>query len=376
MYCFYHHLQEFKRLKFKPAVRLTLFTTCVTALLAGIKIIAGKLGQSHALFADGIHSIADVLINIMVMFAAHFGGRSADKNHPYGHGRIETAGTFLLALILLLASAQIIFSAGEHLWGHQPAPEPKMYVLWVALLAIILNEWVFRYTLRLAKQLKSSLLEANAWHSRSDAAVSVVVFFGITGALFGLTYLDAIGAVFVGLLIAKMGIGLAWKSISELVDTGVDENMIQDIKQVINNIEGVNALHLLRTRTINNRIFIDVHVIVSPRISVSEGHFISDQVIKALYQQCDIQDVTVHVDPEDDEITHPSSQLPSRKDIIFEINSRCDEKKLNHPKEIRLHYLNGAIEVEMIVANHSNSYQDLLKDLTYLSKITVYIGHA
>lgn len=376
MFYFYRPQQEFKKLDFKnPAVRLTFYTAFIAAILAVSKILAGVLGESHALFADGLHSVADVLINMMVVFAAHIGGRKADENHPYGHGRIETAGTFLLALILILAGIQIILSAGAHLWGHQPAPVPKPYVLWIAFFAVIINEIIFKITLRLARKINSPLLEANAWHSRSDAAVSVIVLLGIAGALIGLTYLDAIGAVFVGIMLGKMGLGLAWNSISELVDTGVDEKTLEKIKAVITNVEGVSSLHLLRSRTINNRIFIDVHILVSPRISVSEGHYIGDQVVQSLYRQLDIQDVTVHVDPEDDEELHPSSTLPSRSAIVSAIQLDCEKKNLARPLSVQLHYLNGKIDIELVLESADldaiKRYTTVLEHLDCIGKIVI-----
>lgn len=349
------------------AIRITLITALVTALLAFLKLAAGHYGQSHALFADGIHSISDIFIDVLVIFAAFYGGKDADSNHPYGHGRIETAATFGLALILLGAGAGIIWDAGKHLWGHEPLPKPNTYVIWVAAIAIIFNEIIFRYTLVVAKKSKSALLEANAWHSRSDAAVSVVVLLGIIGAVWGFPILDAIGAVFVGVMICKMGVGLAFNSVAELVDTGVDEKTLTRIKETITAVPGVCALHLLRTRTVKNNILVDVHVLVSSYISVSEGHFIGDQVAYALHQLPDVSDVIVHVDPEDDEVSHPSLNLPNREKIIALIKEKCGD--LPFPEEIRLHYLNGKIEVEMVLPANASSFSR--EYLAVISKIDV-----
>ncbi len=364
------------------AIRITLITAFLTAILAALKLGVGHYGDSHALFADGVHSISDVVIDIIVLFASHFGAQKADFNHPYGHGRIETAATLGLALILFLTGVSIIWDAGKHLWGGEPTPKPDFYVLYIAVFAIVLNEIIFRYTLRISKKIKSQLLEANAWHSRSDAAVSVVVLLGIAGALLGFPWLDAVGAVFVGIMICKMGGVLVWKSISELVDTGVENEVLENIQKNIIAVPGVKTLHQLRTRTVNNTIFVDVHILVSSYISVSEGHYIGDQVIIALLKLPDMADVTVHVDPEDDETAHPSSNLPGREALISIIKTPCSSLPL--PEKIQLHYINGKIEVEFIISlskldsfspgEISRYYQIALKELAYIREVKVYFS--
>jgi cation diffusion facilitator family transporter len=355
------------------AIRATLITAFLTSILALLKLTTGHFGQSHALFADGIHSLSDLVIDILVLFASHYGAKQADFNHPYGHGRIETAATVGLAFILLFTGIGIIWNAGEHVWGAVPTPKPTLYVLWIAVIAIILNEALFRYTFKIAKKIKSPLLEANAWHSRSDAAVSIVVLLGIAGALLGFPWLDAVGAIFVGLMICKMGGMLGWKSLSELVDTGVDTETLENIKKIISAIPGIATLHLLRTRTIKQAIFIDVHILVSPYISVSEGHFIGDQVIIGLKKLPHIADITVHVDPEDDEDTHFSSNLPPREEIISFIKTHCNH--LPFPEKIILHYLNGKIEIDLTLPHSAQAlpqtYEEALRSLGYIRKVEI-----
>jgi cation diffusion facilitator family transporter len=371
----------------QPAIRITLITALVTLILATLKLFFGHIGQSHALTADGVHSLSDLFVDGLVLFAAHYGAQKADYNHPYGHGRIETAATFCVALILILAGIGIIFDAGKHLWGHQIIPKPEMITLWIAVLTAIINEILFQSTLRVSKKIKSDILAANAWHARSDAWVSVVVVFGILGAIMGYPYFDVIGAVVVGILIIKLGVALGWKSISELVDTGVDEKTLEKIRMVINKVPGVCMLHMLRTRTIKNSILVDVHILVSPHISVTEGHFIGDQVAVALHQLSEVSDVTVHVDPEDDEISHPSSQLPARKIVETQLREKLkDLAYADKIQEIRLHYLNGNLEIELMISVNfletpdlnplSAEYRKLIKEITAINKVNVYFTDA
>ncbi len=370
----------------QPAVKISFITAIVTLILAGTKIYFGYADNSHALFADGFHSLADVLIALLVLFAAHYGAQKADYNHPYGHGRIETAATFGLALILILTGLGIIFNGGLHLWGHEPLPKPAIITLWVAILTAIINEILFHVTYRISKKINSDMLAANAWHSRSDAWVSVIVILGILGALAGYRYLDVLGALFVGLMIIKLGGELGWKSISELVDTGVNQEMLDKIKKIITTVPGVCTLHLLRTRTIKNAILVDVHILVSPHISVSEGHFIGDQVWEALKKLPDISDVTVHVDPEDDEVMHLSSNLPNRKTLEPLLQKMLSSIKYTDKMKFDFHYLNGKIEVAIFIPLNFLNGDDLtsmtaeikktIKSLPYIHTVTVNFHNA
>lgn len=354
------------------AVRITTVIAIATTFLAIIKLIFGVLGNSHALFADGIHSAADLLIDVMVLIAAHYANKQADYNHPYGHGRIETAATLALAVILILAGAGIILDAGEHLWGHVPIPKPNSYVLIIAAISAIVNESLFHYSLRVAKQIKSNLLSANAWHCRSDVAASLVVFLGVAFALLGYSYLDAVAAVIVGLMIIQLGAKIAWSSVCELVDTGVDNKTLELIKLAINKVPHVQALHQLRTRTINNAIFLDVHILVAPKLSVSEGHFIGEQVRARLLREVpNVKDITLHIDPEDDELLEirgTLKHLPNRDELMAILKARC-QNLLGDIKDenIILHYLNGKVCVEihlpLSILAHNKDAKELTKEL-------------
>lgn len=370
------------------AVRITTIIAIATTFLAILKLIFGYLGHSHALIADGIHSAADLLIDVMVLFAAHYAHQQADQNHPYGHGRIETAATLALALILILAGIGIIINAGEHVWGHKTMPIPSTYVLIIAAISAIINEGLFHYSLRVAKQIKSNLLSANAWHCRSDVAASLVVFFGVTCSILGYPILDAVAAIVVGLMVIKLGAKIAWSSVCELVDMGVDDPTAALIKSTINKVPHVRALHQLRTRTINNQIFLDVHILVAPRLSVSEGHFIGEQVReKLLVDVPNVKDVTLHVDSEDDEIAELRgyfSHLPDRDALLKILKIRWQNlvDDLNEDN-IVLHYLSGKITIELRLpvsllmnkedrAELTRELQEKISDIPEIAKVELF----
>jgi cation diffusion facilitator family transporter len=368
--------------RYQQTRKATLIGALANVVLSTLKIIFGWLGNSHALIADGIHSFSDLLTDLLVILAAKFANQAADTEHPYGHERIETAATVALSLFLVFVGVAIIYDAGDHLWRRIPAPTPSSWVLWIALFSIILNEVIYRYTLHVAKKINSDILKANALHSRSDAAASLVVLVGIIGSLLGYHYLDALAAVVVGGFIIKMGIGLGWSNLRELVDTGVDEKTLSNIKKSITGVQGVVDIHLLRTRKMAGRILIDVHIIVQPTITVSEGHHIGDKVLSALYKDiANIQDITIHIDSEDDATYSQSAFLPSRHELLPKL--QCCWQGLPGAdviSHVHLHYLAGSISVEvvlplLILDRHMNAesltqlYQAKLHDLPEISMV-------
>jgi cation diffusion facilitator family transporter len=318
-------------------------------LLAGLKIIFGITGHSHALLADGIHSLSDLIVDSVVIIASKFGSKAADEDHPYGQGRIETAATVFLAVILAIAAVTIIINAIMTIVTPYRHIAPSYYVLWIALSSVLLNELLYYATKRVAKQVKSKLLMTNAWHHRSDSASSIAVALGVVGVWLGFPKLDAVAAIIVALMIFKIAWDFGWHSMRELVDTALTSEETQKIKLFIKEIPGVKAIHQLRTRSIAGSIFCDVHVLVDPRISVSEGHYIGQEVNSRLIVAFpDITDVIVHIDTEDDELNNPSCYLPDRITLLNILEKQWDGLL---PKTVIktaiFHYLGGKISIEL-----------------------------
>lgn len=342
--------------RYWQAKKVTLIGALVNALLGIIKLVGGIVLHSHALVADGVHSFSDLITDFMVVFASKFSSQDADVSHPYGHQRIETAATLLLALLLVLAGLGIAWDALDELLSHSH-DMPGWLALPIALLSIAANEILYHYTRRAGMRIQSPLIIANAWHHRSDAAASIVVALGLIGSLLGYVYLDALAAVIVGLLIVKMGVSYALNSVKELVDTAVDKETLAQIEQLITQVEGVKKIHQLRSRLMGGDIYIDVHVLVDPFISVSEGHYIAQHVHRALVRKLPrIKDVVVHIDPEDDEISCPSLHLQNRQ--LLE-QGFIQEVKQFFP-EIQswtVHYLDGRLIIELIYPDFQQKSQ-------------------
>ena len=351
-----------------------------------IKISFGILFQSAALIADGIHSLSDLLSDLLVIIAVRLGSREADHEHPYGHRRFETIATVLLGVSLIAIGGGISWSVIERLNNPENLPTPQPLGLAIAATSIIINEWLYHYTKTIAKKTRSKLLMANAWHQRSDAISSVVVLFGIGAVMLGYPLADAIAAILVALMVAKIGLNLVLNSIKELVDTSLPPKLLKEIRTTIMGIDGVEGIHLLRSRQMGEDALIDAHIIVDPRITVSEGHTISDIVRDELIS-CfdDVIDVLVHVDPEDDEALYESSKPPTR----LEVQDILDEYlAVVKPAidDFRIHYLNGQIEVEVILpftlstepkllATLSKQCQLIKLNITKINNVILFFKH-
>jgi len=331
----------------KASQKVTLVGAVIDLALGIFKVIAGVLGNSGALIADGIHSFSDLLSDGVVLYAAKHSAEEADDEHPYGHERFETVATLGLAIILAIIGVGIIYDAFERLFNPSELSHNAL-LLSVAALSIFSKEALYWYTLKVAKTYKSDMLKANAWHHRSDALSSVVVFIGILGSLNGYLYLDGVAAVVVGFMIIYIAWKLGLGATKELVDSSIDADQVKQLRDSIGRISGVNSVHSLRTRKIGHTISCDVHVQVDPFLSVSEGHIISVSV-ERVAKECleNLNDVTVHIDPEDDETVEPYEALPERAEALGILtkalfNNKCD----GEIERIQLHYLESRIHVD------------------------------
>lgn len=335
--------------RYRETMKVTLIGAVIDLLLGVFKILFGFLSQSQALIADGIHSLSDLATDGIVLYAAKHAHTEADEEHPYGHGRFETVATVALGIALLAVAVGVSIDATLRLFNPEKLLIPSMGALVVAAISIVSKEAIYRYTMHVARKYNSNMLRANAWHSRSDAISSVVVLVGVAGSMAGLWYLDAIAAIGVGLMIAKIGWDLAWHSIRELVDTGLDTERVEAIRQTILNVDGVVSLHVLRTRRMAGEALVDVHIQVAPHISVSEGHYVSETVRARVIKEIEeVADVMVHIDPENDEVTPPNTGLPLRRKMMAQLEQQWQGlAAAQRIEEVTLHYLKGQIQVEL-----------------------------
>lgn len=334
--------------RYRAVRKVTLIGSLVDFLLGVVKILVGWVAHSQALVADGIHSLSDLATDFVVLYAAKHSHREADEAHPYGHGRIETLTTVGLGITLLGIAFGIGYDAVRRMNDTDLLLHPGALALVVASVSVIAKEIIYQYTKSAALKLRSNMLMANAWHSRSDAVSSIVVVLGVAGAMMGYPYLDAVAAIAVAVMIAKIGFELIRASTKELIDTALEPDVVENIRKEILEVDGVRALHMLRSRRSGGDALVDLHVQVDPRISVSEGHQIGDTVRRRLLERVDeVTDVTVHIDPEDDELESPCDRLPLRGDLIEKLQRQWADLEAVDAEQVTLHYLRGKLQIDL-----------------------------
>lgn len=334
--------------RYQSAQRVTWISVTVNVILTALQIVIGIIGKSSALVADGMHSLSDLLCDFLVLFANRHGSKDADEDHPYGHARIETATTLVLGVILMATGGALLWGAAQRLQDPSALQTVHVMTLWIAVLTLVGKEGLFRYMLHVARKLRSRMLEANAWHARSDAASSVIVVAGIAGNLAGVTSLDLLAAALVAAMIFRMGWKQAYHALMELIDTSLDEKDVAAIRATLLATPGVRDLHELRTRRMGDRALVDAHVLVDPKISVSEGHYVAETARARVVKTHDALDVMIHIDPEDDSAVKRSLHLPPRDTLLAHL-----EQELGMPlplsSRITLHYLDGRIEADIFL---------------------------
>lgn len=279
------------------AARSTWVSVGVNLALTVLQILAGVMSKSQGLIADGIHSLSDLVADFVVLVANHHSQKDADQDHPYGHHRFETAASLALGVLLLAVGAGMLWSAFLKL--EQPESVQKVHVaaLWVAAGALVAKELLFRYMLAVAKRVKSSMLVANAWHARSDAASSLVVGIGIAGNLAGYPILDPIAAAIVGFMVARMGWTFGWDALHDLMDRSIDEAEVAAIRRTLEETEGVAGVHDVRTRKMGDMIVVDAHIEVDAGLTVEQGHDIAVDARSRVLQRHRVLNLMTHVDP-------------------------------------------------------------------------------
>lgn len=281
----------------RAAARCTWVSVAVNCLLSAGQVLAGLLAHSQGLVADGVHSLSDLLADFVVLFANHHSHKAADEDHPYGHHRFENVASLALGALLLAVGVGMLWAAVHKLQDPDGVPRVHAVALWVAAAALVAKESLFRYQLAVARRVKSSLLVANAWHARSDAASSLVVGVGVGGNLAGYPVLDPIAALLVGFLVARMGWGFAWRSLHDLVDGAADAREVADIRRTLLETPGVSGVHDVRTRKMGDLIVVDAHLEVDAAISVEAGHDIAVAARQRVLERHRVLDLMTHVDP-------------------------------------------------------------------------------
>lgn len=293
----------------QAAARSTFVSVVVNLVLSILQLIVGIFAKSNALIADSIHSLSDLISDAIVLFANKHSSKAPDAEHPYGHHRFETAATLAVGMILSAVGLGMLWSSFTKLQNPGLIETVHLLALPIAVLALVAKELLFRYLLRVAKRVRSTMLVANAWHARSDAASSLVVAIAIVANLMGLPIADPIAVLIVGLLILRMGWRFAFGAFNDLMDQAVDDETETKISQLILSTPGVQGLHDLKTRKLGDMIWVEVDLEMDGSLSIYEGHDIAVAVRQRVMAALPVLDVMTHFDPvtitDSNSKTHP-----------------------------------------------------------------------
>lgn len=284
----------------QTAMHVSRISIFVNLLLSVGKLAAGLLASSGAMVSDAIHSASDVFSTIIVMVGIRISGKAADREHPYGHERMECVAAILLAVVLALTGAKIGISGVEKIvsGNYEELAVPGVLALAAAVVSIVVKEWMYWYTRFYAKKIKSSALMADAWHHRSDSLSSIGAFVGILGARLGFPVMDPLASVVICLFIFKAAYDIFKDAIDKMVDRACDPAVEKELRAFVASQPGVLGIDLLRTRTFGSRIYVDVDIRADGMMTLKEAHGIAERVhdgIEKHFEQ--VKHIMVHVNP-------------------------------------------------------------------------------
>lgn len=275
----------------------TWISVVVNLFLTAFQVIAGVISGSQGLIADGVHSLSDLVADFVVLIAVKHSSKAPDHDHHYGHQRYENVASLILGALLAAVGVGMVWAAIGKLEAPETIPVVHVMALWVALGALLAKELLFRYMLAVAERVGSSLLVANAWHARSDAASSLVVALGIVGNLMGFELLDPIAALIVGLMVAKMGWSFVSDAIHDLSDRAVPEELMLQMIDEIKATPGVLGVHDIKSRKSGDMILLDVHLEIDGERTVRQGHEIAVAVRAKMLKNFPVLNLMTHIDP-------------------------------------------------------------------------------
>lgn len=298
-------LQFFMKEREKQITKAILIGSIVNLLLSVLKIFAGVFGRSGAMMADAIHSLSDLISDVVVLVFVPLSSKDRDERHKYGHGKFETLATLIVSIILIVAAVQLIAESIKDITAYlrgEILPVPGMIALWVALISIVSKELLYQYTVFIGKRTESEVCKANAWHHRSDALSSVGALLGVGGAIFlgeKWTILDPIAAFIIGIMILVVAVKMFKPPIDELMEKSLNEETESKIKNIIFSTQGVLNLHNLKTRCNGRSKIIDCHIRVERTKTIVEAHDIATAVERNLRAAFgEHTQISLHVEPE------------------------------------------------------------------------------
>ncbi|WP_432784506.1 Manganese efflux system protein MneP [Oligella sp. MSHR50489EDL] len=282
----------------RVANRSTFVSVLVNVLLTLLQIVFGLVTASYSLIADALHSLSDLVSDVVVLVANRFAKQKPDAKHPFGHFRFETVAVLIIAVLLFVVGAQIIMTSVERIQSGVVIEINAGLAFFIALVAILAKEFLYRYMAYEAKRVESAMLMANAVHARSDSISSLVVALGLAAHFFGIMYADLVASLIVGSMIAFMGLRMGWNALMDLADRSVDKETLDKITNAIRETPGVVDFHDLKTRKAGDFILVELHLDLPGTMTIAEGHSISDGIDARIKKDVPlVMSVLTHFDP-------------------------------------------------------------------------------
>ncbi len=282
------------------SMRVSKLSVIVNLLLSVFKLVAGIVAHSGAMISDSIHSATDVFSTFIVIIGVKMASKAADKEHPFGHERLECVASIVLAVVLFETGVGIgskaiaTIKAGD----YSDLAIPGVLALIAAAVSIVAKEWMYQITMRVAKRINSSALKADAWHHRSDSLSSIGALIGIAGARMGFPIADTVASLFICIFIIKAAYDIFIDAIDKMVDKACDDELVEEMREFIVSQEGVIDINVLKTRMFGAKIYIEAEIEVDGELKLKQSHAIAHRVHDAMEEKYpSIKHIMIHVNP-------------------------------------------------------------------------------
>ena len=284
--------------RYDESNKITVISILLNIGLTILKILAGILGNSTAIIADGLHSASDIITSIGILIGNKISRKPRDDEHQYGHEKAESLVSFILAAVLIGIALKIGYDGFKDLINIKNILVPNALPLVVALISIAVKEYQYQITIRVAKKINSSSLKADAWHHRSDAFSSIAAFIGIGGAMLGFKILDPIASIIVAIVVIKVGIEILKSACDELMDSSISKEDIREIKSLIDNNKKIYGIKDFKSRKYGSIAYIDMSIFIDKSKTLEEAHDIADNLEHSIISNLNyIKEINIHTEP-------------------------------------------------------------------------------
>lgn len=291
----------------KTIFRVTIYGAVGNLILTAFKLVAGIVGHSTAMMADAIHSLSDLISDAIVLILVKISSKGIDKDHNYGHGKYETLATVIIAVMLLFVGGELMIDGIDKIrsvWKGESITSPGIIALVAALFSILVKEVLYQWTARVGEKVNSPAMITNAWHHRTDALSSVGAALGIGGSILlggQWAILDPLVGCIISIFIIVIAIKMSLPALHELTEGSLPDEMEEQIISLIKSVDGIRNVHCLRTRRNGPTIILSVHIVVDPKITVSESHHITVLAENSVREKFGKETlITIHTEPDEE----------------------------------------------------------------------------